>query len=123
VNGKIDVPQLMGRLGESVTGHRSFGPSFEKDGILVIPVAYVFGGGGGGEGDQPGKPDEPPKKGYGGGFGLVSWPVGAYVVQDGQVRWVPAIDPGVVIVSSGIAAAAVIKAMRRRKRRRLERRT
>ena len=42
-----DVPALLGRIGDSISGHKSFGPSYEKDGILIIPVAYVFGGGGG----------------------------------------------------------------------------
>ena len=115
---KLDVPALMGKLGESVTGHRSFGPAFEKDGILVVPVAYVFGGGGGGEGVEPGKVEGPPKSGFGGGFGLVSWPIGAYVVQDGQVRWMPVVDPALMITTTGLALATTIRALRRRKRRR-----
>jgi uncharacterized spore protein YtfJ len=116
---KLDVAALMARLGESVTGHRSFGPAFEKDGVLVVPVAYVFGGGGGGEGQEPDKRVEaPPKTGFGGGFGLVSWPIGAYVVQDGQVRWIPVVDPALMITAGGVALATVLRAMRRRKRRR-----
>jgi uncharacterized spore protein YtfJ len=113
----IDVPALMARVSESLTGHRSFGPAFEKDGILVIPVAYVFGGGGAGEGDEAAKGDAPPKRGTGGGFGLVSWPVGAYVVQDNQVRWMPVIDPGVVMLCGGVALATTLRALRRRRRR------
>jgi uncharacterized spore protein YtfJ len=116
--GKVDIPELMARFGESITGHRSFGPAFEKDGILVIPVAYVFGGGGGGEGVEPDKRAEaPPKQGVGGGFGVLSWPIGAYVVQDGQVRWMPVVDPALMITAGGVATAAVIRAMRRRRRR------
>jgi uncharacterized spore protein YtfJ len=121
-----DVPALLGRIGDSISGHRSFGPPFEKDGILVIPVAYVFGGGGGGEGEKPGEPGEPgepaapgadPKKGAGAGYGLVTWPIGAYVVQDGQVRWVPAIDPVLMMTSGALAIAVVIKSLRRKRRR------
>jgi uncharacterized spore protein YtfJ len=110
---------VMARIGESITGHKSFGPAFERDGTLVIPVAYVFGGGGGGEGEEPPKPgQEGTKKGLGGGYGLVSWPIGAYVVQNGQVRWVPVIDPAVMIGAGAFALAIVIKALRRKKPRR-----
>jgi uncharacterized spore protein YtfJ len=113
-----DPAAILAKLGESVTGHKSFGPSFEHDGTLVIPVAYVFGGGGGGEGEEPGKPGEGQgvKKGLGGGFGLVSWPIGAYVIRNGQVRWVPVIDPAVMVGAGALALATVIKALRRKKR-------
>ena len=106
----------MGRIGDSISGHKSFGPAFEKDGVLVIPVAYVFGGGGGGESDEPAMRG-PPKTGVGGGYGLVTWPIGAYVVQDGQVRWVPVVDPALMITVSGLALATTMRALRRRKRR------
>jgi uncharacterized spore protein YtfJ len=127
-----DVPALLGRIGDSISGHKSFGPSYEKDGILVIPVAYVFGGGGGGESDEAGKteagdaeaakpdaarPAGPTKKGSGGGYGLVTWPIGAYVVQDGQVRWVPVIDPAMMMTTGALAIAVVLKALRRKPRR------
>jgi uncharacterized spore protein YtfJ len=116
-----DVPALLGRIGDSISGHKSFGPSYEKDGILVIPVAYVFGGGGGGESDEPAKPEGAPKRGSGGGYGLVTWPIGAYVVQDGQVRWVPVIDPALMMSTGALAIAVVIRSLRR-KRRRMRRR-
>ena len=113
-----DVPALIGRIGDSISGHKSFGPAFEKDGILVIPVAYVFGGGGGGEGEEPPKPDgAEPKKGAGGGYGLVTWPIGAYVVQDGQVRWMPVIDPALVMTTGALAFAVLIRSLRRKRRR------
>ena len=113
---ETDVAALLGRIGDSISGHKSFGPAFEKDGILVIPVAYVFGGGGGGESDEPAKP-EARKKGSGGGYGLVTWPIGAYVVQDGQVRWVPAIDPAMMTTSGALAIAVVVRSLRRKRRR------
>ena len=119
-----DVPALLGRIGDSISGHKSFGPAFEKDGILVIPVAYVFGGGGGGSDEpvQPGNeepvnPEANQKKGSGGGYGLVTWPIGAYVVQDGQVRWVPVIDPAMLMTTGAFAIAVVLKSLRRKRRR------
>jgi uncharacterized spore protein YtfJ len=103
--------ELMRRIEESISGGRSFGPAFERDGCLVIPVAYVFGGGGGGtEESEPGSSpaaDERAKRwpfrrtGEGGGLGVVSWPIGVYVVKDGDVRWRPLVsawDVGFLIV-------------------------
>lgn len=101
----------MARIGDSIQGGRSFGPVVERDGCTVIPVAYVFGGGGGGGGGPagggwPGRPlpavDEPPSEkpppprtpGEGGGFGVVSWPIGAYVIKNGEVRFRPVFDVG-----------------------------
>src|SRR5205823_4844097 len=113
----MTTTELMRRLDESISGGRSFGPAFERDGCLVIPVAYVFGGGGGGgEVMEPGQAVEPEtaragaqppggrpsrRPGEGGGFGLVSWPIGVYVVKDGDVRWRPLVsfaDVGFLIV-------------------------
>jgi hypothetical protein len=36
----------------------------------------------------------------GAGFGGLVLPSGAYVVKDGQVRWVPAVDLTIVVVAS-----------------------
>src|SRR2546422_6290994 len=102
----MDVQELMSRASDSIGTGRSFGPAYEKDGLLIIPVAWVAGGGGGGSGEAPrakgasetATPDGDAKSkgerqiGSGGGFGAVSWPLGVYVVKEGQVRWVPAID-------------------------------
>ena len=119
---EIDVTALLGRIGDSITGHKSFGPAFEKDGVLVIPVAYVIGGGGGGDGEEPGKPEAEAKKGSGGGVGLLSWPIGAYVVQDGQVRWVPVVDPPLLMLTGALATALVIRSLRKSARKRRRRR-
>jgi uncharacterized spore protein YtfJ len=86
----MEVERLLGKAADHLSVGRSFGPPIERDGVLIIPVAWVAGGGGGGAGgtqhDESGEPDS------GGGFGGVTWPLGVYVVRDGNVRWVPAID-------------------------------
>ena len=84
----MDLVKLMSKAGESLSVGRVFGAPIERDGVLLIPVAWVAGGGGGG-GQEPNQ-DEP--GGSGGGFGGVSWPLGMYVVEEGTVRWVPVID-------------------------------
>ncbi len=49
----MDTHELMGRISENLSVRRAFGAAYEKDGLLVIPVALVAGGGGGGEGTRP----------------------------------------------------------------------
>ena len=103
----MEIRELLDKMAESLSVHRSFGTAYERDGLLVIPVALVAGGGGGGEGPirQPaaghtpavetaeraeGAPsDSQLPMGTGGGFGGLILPVGVYVVRGDQVRWVP----------------------------------
>ena len=123
----MDVENLLAKLGDNLSVRRAFGTAYEKDGVLIIPVALVAGGGGGGKGtarnrhgDPAAGPDSPPEapaagpdgKAHdgtaqdsgrteaGGGFGGVVLPSGAYVVQDGQVRWVPAVDVTLAVLAS-----------------------
>jgi uncharacterized spore protein YtfJ len=114
----MTTTELMRRIDESISGSRSFGPAFERDGCTVIPVALVFGGGGGGkeetapEGSAPadeGRKGSPLRRaGDGGGFGVVSWPIGVYVVKDGDARWRPLVSAGdvgfLILVLAGIFA-------------------
>jgi uncharacterized spore protein YtfJ len=72
---------------DAMTVRRVFGEPVTQDGATLIPAASVWGGAGGGGGhDQEGQ------EGEGGGFGLHARPVGAYVIKDGTVRWMPAAD-------------------------------
>ena len=116
----MDVGDLLTKASDNLTVRRAFGAAYEKDGMLIIPVAIVTGGGGGGTarprhgkpadrpdgppGDGPAAPGTPPpdseRADTGGGFGGLVWPTGAYVVKDGQVRWVPAVDTTIVILAS-----------------------
>jgi len=113
----VDVKDLLNRATENISVSRAFGSAYEKDGVLVIPVALVVGGGGGGEGpansangphdDQAtgshdisdGDHQNGPATGSGGGFGGVVVPVGAYVIKDEQVRWVPAVNVTVIVIA------------------------
>jgi uncharacterized spore protein YtfJ len=99
--------ELIRRAGDAMHGSRSFGPVVEAEGCTVIPVAYVIGGGGGG-----GKESPTPESG--GGFGFVSWPVGAYVIKNGDVRWRPTIDAGAL----ALLGIGLLRTMMRRRRRR-----
>jgi uncharacterized spore protein YtfJ len=76
---------------DAMSVRRVFGEAYEVDGITIIPVARVAGGGGGGggEGTEPGKGSG---RGFGTGFGLDARPVGVYEVRDGTAVWKPAVD-------------------------------
>jgi uncharacterized spore protein YtfJ len=116
----VDVENLLTKVAENLSVRRAFGSAYEKNGTLIIPVAIVAGGGGGGmgrnrHGDPAAGPDSPPeapatagngtaqdpgRTEEGGGFGGLVMPSGVYVVQDGQVRWVPAVDVTLAVLAS-----------------------
>jgi uncharacterized spore protein YtfJ len=117
---------LLDRIAENLSVRRSFGAAYEREGLLIIPVAFVAGGGGGGEGPikppatghnqaletaKPANgtpPDGQSPTGTGGGFGGVVLPVGVYVVKGDQVRWVPAFDTTLIVLASLTVVRALI---------------
>ena len=126
----MDVQELLAKVAQHLSVSRAFGTPYEKDGSLVIPVAFVAGGGGGGEGpvgpltrDSPhaeSNVDDPTSNlqstGSGGGFGGVVMPVGVYVVKDEKVRWVPAVNANLVIVVAFLCVRMIARARRRARR-------
>ena len=111
----MDAENLLARVSDNLSVRRAFGAAYEKDGMLIIPVALVAGGGGGGTSrtrhrnsaagpDTLAPPDATPKESgpadAGGGFGGLVLPAGAYVVRGDQVRWVPAVNPTLVVMAS-----------------------
>jgi uncharacterized spore protein YtfJ len=46
----MDVGNLLMKASDSLSVRRAFGTAYEKDGMLIIPVAVVAGGGGAGTG-------------------------------------------------------------------------
>ena len=111
--------EILGRIGDSMHAGRSYGPPIEHDGCLVIPVAYVFGGGGGGGAADIADRAELAGGGSGGGFGYVSWPVGVYVIRNGDVSWRPVIDIGGLALVGGrvLRTMASLRRHRRAARR------
>ena len=132
----MDVENLLATASENLSVRRAFGTAYEKDGMLIIPVALVAGGGGGGTGtarsrrdDSAASPGAPPGAGpaghrtapgdpgrtdAGGGFGGLVLPSGAYVVKGDQVRWVPAVDVTIVVVASLSLVRVLARAWTRR---------
>jgi uncharacterized spore protein YtfJ len=108
---------------EAVTARRVVAEPYERDGVGVVPVAVVLGGGGGGGADAlpssdtargvQGTPDgqAPPRGqpgGVGGGYGLVAWPVGAYVVAEGKVSWQPAVNVNLIVLGGQVVALVAV---------------
>jgi hypothetical protein len=54
----VNTQELLDKVAENLSVRRSFGSAYERDGLLIIPVALVAGGGAGGEG-----PINPPAAG------------------------------------------------------------
>lgn len=75
---------ILARAKEIFSATTVYGEAYECDGVTVVPAAVVYGGGGFGVGN--------PRLTEGGGFGMMSRPVGAFVIANGEVRWQPAVD-------------------------------
>ena len=99
---------MLADIRETLTARRVFGEPVERDGVVVIPAAVVYGGGGGGVGQVAGQ-----QRGDGGGFGLLARPIGAFVIKDGDARWVPAVDLSRLGMVAGVVAVAWLLARRR----------
>jgi hypothetical protein len=133
----MDVGNLLMKASDNLSVRRAFGTAYEKDDMLIIPVAMVAGGGGGGtarprQGGPAADADTPPegraagqqatpqdseRTDTGGGFGGVVLPAGAYVVKGGQVRWVPAVDMTIVVLATLSLARILARALTRSGRR------
>jgi uncharacterized spore protein YtfJ len=109
----MDAANLLAKAGDNLSVRRAFGTAYEKDGILIIPVALVAGGGGGGTGrphpdplrdggpaQHETTPQDSARMDAGGGFGGLVLPAGTYVVKGDQVRWVPAVDTTIIVLAS-----------------------
>jgi hypothetical protein len=125
-------------MADNLSVRRAFGTAYEKDGMLIIPVAIVAGGGGGGtahtrRGNLAAGPDSPSEEGAvahdstprdsgradaGGGFGGLVLPSGAYVVRGDQVRWVPAVDVTIAVLASLSLVRMIAHAWARQRRHR-----
>ena len=104
----MTIASVVGKADEALSARRVFGDPIEKNGLTVIPVARVMGGGGGGEGPVPMETPEGVEAkaptGSGAGFGLSARPAGVYVLKGEDVRWVPAIDVNRIVFGAQVVA-------------------
>ncbi|MFI9414600.1 spore germination protein GerW family protein [Nocardia gamkensis] len=99
----MKLADVLATAKDSMTVTRVYAEPVERDGLTVIAAAAISGGGGSGEGT-----DKSGQEGSGGGFGVGAKPVGALVVKDGQVRWLPAVDINRLITVVGIVAVTAL---------------
>jgi uncharacterized spore protein YtfJ len=105
----MNFQETISQAQDAMTARRVYGEPYERDGVVVIPAAAVSGGGGGGSGESPTS-----GPGGGGGFGLTARPVGAYVIENGKVRWESAIDVNHIVVQALLAALGLAFLLRGR---------
>ena len=97
-----ELREQIARSGGGMAGaawQRVFGEPIERDGVTIIPVARVAGGGGGGER---------------GGYGFRAAPIGVYAIKEGRVAWHPALDLNRVILGGQLVAVAIALVVRAR---------
>jgi uncharacterized spore protein YtfJ len=112
------VQDILAQARDTLTVKRVFGEPVEKNGVTVIPVARVLGGGGGGGGEGPGGQGS----GAGGGFGMVARPVGAFVLRGEELSWQPAVDVTRIVLGGQMVALAALLTIRSIVRARARRR-
>ncbi|MGA8014581.1 MAG: spore germination protein GerW family protein [Candidatus Dormiibacterota bacterium] len=110
---------ILNRVRDLATVRQVFGEPYERDGTLVVPVARILGGGGGGGGET----SDPARggRGWGGGFGVCTRPLGVYVIREGRVSWQPAVDVSRIVLQGqlvAIVAMLVVRGVVRRRRSR-----
>ncbi len=110
----MEMPEFINSARDAMSARRVFGEPYEKDGVTIITAAKISGGGGGGSGG-----DAEHGQGIGGGFGMNATPVGAYVIKDGKVTWVPAVDVNRVIFGGQLVVIVLLLTIRGFMRRRM----
>lgn len=116
----MDAKELFQQFRDLFTVRTVFGDPIEREGVTLVPVAHVWGGGGGGEGEashhrgqqgggEGGGGEALPTRGtgWGGGGGGFAHAVGAYVIKDGDVKWQPVVDVNKVILGGQIAGVII----------------
>lgn len=96
----METTQLLSQVRDSITVQRVFGEAIERNGVTVLPVARVQGGGGGGD-------KQVEQRGQGAGFGLSARPAGVYVIRQGNVTWQPAVDINRIVLGGQLVAVVL----------------
>jgi uncharacterized spore protein YtfJ len=99
----MEVQELLSSARDAISVKRVYGDPYEKNGLTVIPAAAVRGGGGGGIGEREGE-----ESGKGGGFGVMARPSGAWIIDNGNVTWKPAVDVNRIVLGGQIVALAAV---------------
>lgn len=102
----MEVQEILDEARKSVGAKGVYAEPYVQNGLTVIPAATVAGGGGAGSGESP------DGHGGGGGFGVKSRPAGAWVIENGVVRWKTAFDLNRIVIGAELVALAGVLAAR-----------
>jgi Sporulation protein YtfJ (Spore_YtfJ) len=102
----MEVQEILDEARKSVGAKGVYADPVVQNGMTVIPAATVAGGGGAGSGESS------DGHGGGGGFGVKSRPTGAWVIENGVVRWKTAYDLNRILLGAELVALAGIFAAR-----------
>jgi uncharacterized spore protein YtfJ len=105
----MDVQTVITGARDAMSVRHVYGEPYVRDGLTVIPAAKVFGGAGGGDGQGP---EGTGGQGSGSGFGLMSRPVGAFVIKGDEVAWRPAVDVNRIIIGAQVVAVVAMLTLR-----------
>ncbi|MGH2819652.1 MAG: spore germination protein GerW family protein [Actinomycetota bacterium] len=104
----MEAQELLAQAKDAITVKRVFGDPYERNGVTLLPVADVRGGGGSGGNKQ----SESERSGPSYGFGVRATPAGVYVIEEGRVTWQPALDLNRVILRGQLVALAAFLTLR-----------
>ena len=109
----MEIEEIVGKARDAVGVRRVYGEPYEQNGVTVIPAAVIRGGSGGGggegtEGEAEAGDAAAGRRGSGGGagFGLSGRPAGAFVIENGEARWQPAVDATAIVMRALVLGAA-----------------
>src|SRR5262245_11620862 len=110
----MSVLQTVREMVDHGVSEKVFGSPLVRDGVTVLPVAKVSGGGGGGTGqaEQGQEAGRALGGGTGGGLGLSAKPLGVFVLKEGRVSWQPAVDVNRVVLGGQIVAVVALLVLR-----------
>lgn len=103
----MQVDEVLAQARDTMTVKRVFGDPIERNGLTVIPVANVMGGGGAGTGASADQGE-----GGGVGYGIRATPAGVYVIRGDTLKWEPAVDMGRVILVGQLVAIVALLVLR-----------
>jgi uncharacterized spore protein YtfJ len=106
----VNATDVVTKVRDAMTVRTAIGDPVVQDGVVVVPAAKIRGGAGGGVG--PEGADGSIDGGTGGGFGMTSTPIGAFVIKDGDVSWRPAIDINKIVLGAQIVAVVALLTIR-----------
>jgi len=107
VDYDVAVLDAIWKAVDTAAAGRVFGTPIVHNGLMVLPVAKVSGGGAGGMGTEPAG-DRSEATGSGGGLGITARALGVYVIKDDKVSWRPAVDLNKVILGAQLVAVTAL---------------